>query len=72
MKPAELYEMLKKVQEPKGYFFNKDKDWVLAILQDLLINKSRYGYASCPCRLASGIAIMIKTLFAPVFTDRKT
>lgn len=55
MQPAELYEMLKKVQEPKGFFFNKDKDWVLAILQDLLVIKSRYGYTSCPCRLASGI-----------------
>ena len=41
MFPAELYEMLKKVQEPKGYFFNKDKDWVLTILGDLLINKER-------------------------------
>ena len=54
MQPAELYEMLKKVQEPKGFFFNKDKDWVLAILQDLLTIKGRYGYTSCPCRLASG------------------
>ena len=54
MLPAELYEMLKKVQEPKGYFFNKDKDWVLTILDDLLINKERYGYMSCPCRLAAG------------------
>jgi hypothetical protein len=31
MTPAELYDMMKKVQEPKGYFFNKDKDWVLSI-----------------------------------------
>ena len=54
MLPAELYEMLKKVQEPKGYFFNKDKEWVLTILGDLLINKERYGYMSCPCRLAAG------------------
>ena len=54
MTPAELYDMLKKVQEPKGYFFNKDKDWVLNILKDLLINKERYGYMSCPCRLAAG------------------
>ncbi len=54
MIPAELYEMLKKVQEPKGYFFNKDKEWVLTILGDLLINKERYGYMSCPCRLAEG------------------
>jgi len=55
MTPAELYEMMKKVQEPKGYFFNKDKEWVLTILADLLINKERYGYMSCPCRLAAGI-----------------
>jgi len=54
MLSAELYEMLKKVQEPKGYFFNKDKEWVLTILGDLLINKERYGYMSCPCRLAAG------------------
>ena len=54
MLPAKLYEMLKKVQEPKGYFFNKDKEWVLTIIGDLLINKERYGYMSCPCRLASG------------------
>ena len=65
MQPAELYEMLKKVQEPKGYFFNKDKDWVLAILQDLLINKSRYGYASCPCRLAAGDRTNDKDIICP-------
>ena len=38
MTPAELYEMLKKAQEPKGYFFNKDRDWTLSILNDLLVN----------------------------------
>ncbi|MBP7232504.1 MAG: ferredoxin:thioredoxin reductase [Syntrophaceae bacterium] len=54
MTAAELYDLLKKAQEPKGYFFNKDRAWVLTILQDLLINKERYGYTSCPCRLASG------------------
>jgi ferredoxin-thioredoxin reductase catalytic subunit len=27
---------------------------VLSILKDLLINKDRYGYMSCPCRLATG------------------
>ena len=54
MTPSELYEMLKKVQAPKGFFFNKDKEWVLTILGDLLINKDRYGYMACPCRLADG------------------
>jgi len=54
MTPEQLYEMLRKIQEPKGYYFNKEKPWVLEILRDLLINKDRYGYTSCPCRLASG------------------
>jgi len=54
MTPEQLYEALRKVQEPKGYMFNKDKDWVLNILKALLVNKERYGYTSCPCRLASG------------------
>lgn len=53
MKPEELYEMLRKTQEPKGYFFNKDKKKVLELLEGLIINKERYGYMSCPCRLAS-------------------
>ena len=49
-----LYEMLKKVQEPKGYFFNKDRERVFDLLEALLINKNRYGYMCCPCRLALG------------------
>jgi ferredoxin-thioredoxin reductase catalytic chain len=49
-----LYETLRKIQEPKGYFFNKDRDRVLELLEALLINKERYGYMCCPCRLSSG------------------
>jgi ferredoxin-thioredoxin reductase catalytic subunit len=49
-----LYEMLRKVQEPKGYFFNNDKERVLELLEALLVNKERYGYMCCPCRLSSG------------------
>jgi ferredoxin-thioredoxin reductase catalytic chain len=53
MKVEELYEMLRKVQEPKGYYFNKDKERVFDLLQGLIVNKERYGYMSCPCRLCS-------------------
>jgi ferredoxin-thioredoxin reductase catalytic chain len=49
-----LHEMLKKVQEPKGYFFSSDKERVFELLEGLLLNKDRYGYTCCPCRLASG------------------
>mgnify|MGYP001112075113 CR=1 FL=1 len=55
MKTAEeLYEMLKKSQEAKGYYFNKDNDLVMELLRALLLNRDRYGYMCCPCRLASG------------------
>jgi len=54
MDSRQLYETLKKVQEPKGYFFNSDPEKVYELLEGLLVNKERYGYMACPCRLASG------------------
>jgi len=54
MTTEQLYEMLRKVQEPKGYFFNREREKVFDLLSGLLINRERYGYMSCPCRLASG------------------
>jgi len=54
MDAKELYERMKKVQEPKGYFFNKDKERTLELLEALLTNKDRYGFMGCPCRLVSG------------------
>ncbi len=50
----QLYKNLKKVQEPKGYFFNKDNQRVFELLEALIENMDRYGYMSCPCRLSSG------------------
>jgi ferredoxin-thioredoxin reductase catalytic chain len=50
----QLFEMLKKLQEPMGYFFNSDLEMTFDLLGGLLTNKRRYGYMSCPCRLASG------------------
>jgi len=54
MNPDQLYDQLRKIQEPKGYFFNMDKPYVLELLAALITNKDRYGYMACPCRLASG------------------
>ena len=53
MKVEELYEFLKKAQEAKGFYFNKDKKRVFELLEGLLTNKERYGYMCCPCRLAA-------------------
>ncbi|MBW2605711.1 MAG: ferredoxin:thioredoxin reductase [Deltaproteobacteria bacterium] len=54
MDVEKLYEMLKKSQEPKGYYFNIDRKRVVELLEALITNKERYGYMACPCRLASG------------------
>jgi len=53
MTADQLFEALKNAQEPKGYFFNSDRKHVFRLLNSLLINKARYGYMACPCRLAA-------------------
>jgi ferredoxin-thioredoxin reductase catalytic chain len=54
MTAVQLYETLRKIQEPKGYFFNREREKVFDLLNALLFNRERYGYMCCPCRLASG------------------
>jgi len=61
----QLYNTLKKVQEPKGYFFSKDRVRVFELLEALLANKTRYGYMVCPCRLAAGDRDADKDIICP-------
>lgn len=49
-----LYDRLKKIHEPQGYYLNGDREKTFELLRGLLTNKKRYGYMACPCRLASG------------------
>ena len=65
MKNEELYEMLKKAQESKGFFFNEDKERVFELIEALIINKERYGYMCCPCRLSSGDREKDKDIICP-------
>ncbi|MCG6918512.1 MAG: ferredoxin:thioredoxin reductase [Deltaproteobacteria bacterium] len=65
MEVEKLYEGLRKVQEAKGYYFNKDKARTFELLESLLINKDRYGYMACPCRLASGDREWDKDIICP-------
>ena len=61
----ELYEILKKQQESRGFFFNKDLKRVFKLLEGLLVNKARYGYMSCPCRLAANDAKWDRDIICP-------
>lgn len=50
----EIAGALEKGAMAKGYYINDDWGLVKVLVSGLLENKDRYGYMSCPCRLASG------------------
>jgi len=49
-----LYERLNREAELTGYHLNPDVEFTMELVKGLLVNERRYGYWSCPCRLASG------------------
>ena len=65
MTPEELLDKLRPLQESKGFFFNRDRAFVLDLMESLLVNRDRYGYMACPCRLASGNRDLDKDIFCP-------
>jgi ferredoxin-thioredoxin reductase catalytic subunit/rubredoxin len=48
-----LYERLLKDAAASGCFLNSDVEFAKCLVASLIINKRRYGYPACPCRLAS-------------------
>ena len=60
-----LFDTLRQIQEPKGYYFNSDREKTFQLLRALLVNKDRYGYMSCPCRLAAGDREKDKDIVCP-------
>ena len=48
------YVIVKSDAESSGYHLNADIEFTKELLKSVLINKKRYGYGACPCRLASG------------------
>ncbi|MEI7885460.1 MAG: ferredoxin-thioredoxin reductase catalytic domain-containing protein [Clostridia bacterium] len=50
-----LLDKLTAEAKQAGYNINPDSEFMLVLMEGLLINEQRYGYQACPCRLASGI-----------------
>ncbi|MBN1376135.1 MAG: ferredoxin:glutaredoxin reductase [Dehalococcoidia bacterium] len=48
------YLIYRRQAESSGYHLNPDIEFTKALISGLLVNEGRYGYQSCPCRLASG------------------
>ena len=51
----QTYQKLNREAESGGYHLNPDMELTLDLVKGLLVNGERFGYPSCPCRLASGI-----------------
>lgn len=49
-----FYRQLISDAERSGYRLNPDPQFTKRLARGLLVNSKRYGYGSCPCRLASG------------------
>jgi ferredoxin-thioredoxin reductase catalytic subunit/glutaredoxin len=61
----DLFKKLKPINEKKGYYFNGNRERTFELLRGLLVNKDRYGYMACPCRLASGSRDTDKDIICP-------
>lgn len=60
-----LHDQLRKLQEPKGYFFNLDDELTWPLLEQLLATRERYGYMACPCRMANGTYELDRDIICP-------
>lgn len=65
MKPEELLERLDKYAGTQGMQLNADREHTLDLMSGLLRNEERYGYRSCPCRLARGDKERDKDIVCP-------
>ncbi len=50
----ERVRALRRDAESGGYFLNPDDTFVRQLARGICTNEKRYGYPSCPCRLAAG------------------
>lgn len=48
-----------------GYYLAPDPEMLQDLLEGLLKNEQRYGYPSCPCRLASGKLELDRDIICP-------
>ncbi len=60
-----LYETLKRWVKSTGYNLNPDEAFTRELVEGLLVNRQRYGYQACPCRLAVGDKPQDKDIICP-------
>ena len=59
------YLRLQSEATASGYFLNPDEAFARDLVEGLIANRKRYGYQSCPCRLASGDSAADRDIVCP-------
>jgi ferredoxin-thioredoxin reductase catalytic chain len=61
----ELCARLGSEARARGYHLNPDDEFTRDLTEALLTNTERYGYQSCPCRLADGVRDQDQDIICP-------
>jgi ferredoxin-thioredoxin reductase catalytic subunit len=49
----------------RGYYLNSDPKFLQDLFEGLKTNENRYGYPSCPCRVATGVYEQDRDIICP-------
>ena len=60
-----LHERLDAEAREGGYTLNPDVGFTRELVEGLIVNKDRYGYMACPCRLADGVRELDADIICP-------
>jgi len=60
-----MQEYCTQVAKKNKWILNKDQNTFNELIDGLVENKNKYGYQSCPCRLASGNRDLDRDLICP-------
>jgi ferredoxin-thioredoxin reductase catalytic subunit len=60
-----MIEYTKGVAKTNKWILNTDKQTFSDLIEGLVDNKKKYGYQSCPCRLASGKKDLDRDIICP-------
>lgn len=61
----ERFRKLDTEAESGGYHLNPDLTFVQGLIRGMIVNEQRYGYPSCPCRLATGNRVSDLDIICP-------
>ncbi|MBN1280316.1 MAG: ferredoxin:glutaredoxin reductase [Candidatus Thermoplasmatota archaeon] len=60
-----ILQAMKKNAVDNGYFLCPDTQLLQDLIKGLAVNTQRYGYGSCPCRIASGVKTYDADIICP-------